>query len=155
MSSMQLKDIRLRSLAFEINPNFDESEAPQAFGFAIKVNGDSPLDSGQKDVRVEVCAQIPGEKEKANIPFFIKIIYAGFFKFSDDFTKENIESFIRVNCPAIIFPYLRETVADVTRRAGFPPLHLPPVNFIKLSDKNSTIKKTKVPKKAHKKQITK
>lgn len=155
MSAMQLKDIRLKSLAFEINPNFDENEAPEVFGFAINVNGDSLLDSGQKNARVEVCAQIPGEREKANIPFFIKIIYAGLFKFSDDFTKENIESFIRVNCPAIIFPYLRETVADVTRRAGFPPLHLPPVNFVKIGDGSSKIKKKKAPKKTYKKKITK
>lgn len=36
-----------------------------------------------------------------------------------------------VNCPAIVFPYLREFVSDITKRAGLDPLYLPPVNFVK------------------------
>jgi preprotein translocase subunit SecB len=34
-----------------------------------------------------------------------------------------------VACPNIIFPYARETIADLIMRAGFPPIHLAPVNF--------------------------
>ncbi|MDP3298216.1 MAG: protein-export chaperone SecB [Thermodesulfovibrionia bacterium] len=34
-----------------------------------------------------------------------------------------------------MFPYVRETIADLTRRAGFPPLHLNPINFIQLAEK--------------------
>jgi len=35
-----------------------------------------------------------------------------------------------VNCRAIIFPYLREYISDLTKRAGFTPLFLPPFNFV-------------------------
>jgi len=35
-----------------------------------------------------------------------------------------------IDCAALIFPYLRETIADLTRRAGLAPLHLPPINFV-------------------------
>jgi preprotein translocase subunit SecB len=38
----------------------------------------------------------------------------------------------RINCAAMIFPFLREAIADVTRRAGMSPLLLPPVNFLEL-----------------------
>lgn len=34
-----------------------------------------------------------------------------------------------IACPNIIFPYARETIADLIMRAGFPPIHLAPVNF--------------------------
>lgn len=41
-----------------------------------------------------------------------------------------------INGAAIVFPYLRETVADLTRRSGLAPLHLPPVNFVELFRQN-------------------
>jgi preprotein translocase subunit SecB len=34
-----------------------------------------------------------------------------------------------VNCPTLIFPFLRRIVADVTRDGGFPPLLLDPMDF--------------------------
>ena len=34
-----------------------------------------------------------------------------------------------VNCPALLFPFLRRIVADMTREGGFPPLLLDPVDF--------------------------
>jgi preprotein translocase subunit SecB len=36
---------------------------------------------------------------------------------------------LAIHCPAVLFPYARETVADATMRAGFPPVHLAPINF--------------------------
>lgn len=35
-------------------------------------------------------------------------------------------------CPALIFPFARETVADLVQRAGFPQLLLQPINFDQL-----------------------
>jgi preprotein translocase subunit SecB len=32
-------------------------------------------------------------------------------------------------CPNVLFPYARETIADAVIRAGFPPVHLAPINF--------------------------
>jgi preprotein translocase subunit SecB len=34
-----------------------------------------------------------------------------------------------VACPQIVYPYLRGNVADITNRAGFPPVHLAEINF--------------------------
>ena len=36
---------------------------------------------------------------------------------------------LAVHCPAVLFPFAREAVADATMRAGFPPIHLSPINF--------------------------
>ncbi len=36
---------------------------------------------------------------------------------------------IAINCPTVLFPYIRETLADAVTRAGFPPIHLVPINF--------------------------
>ena len=43
-----------------------------------------------------------------------------------------LEQFLPVNCPALIFPFLRRMAADVTREGGFPPLLLDPIDFAAL-----------------------
>jgi preprotein translocase subunit SecB len=44
-----------------------------------------------------------------------------------------LEQFAQVNAPAILFPYLRETVSNLTARSGHPALLLPTVNFVELA----------------------
>jgi preprotein translocase subunit SecB len=36
---------------------------------------------------------------------------------------------LAIACPNVLFPYARETIADAVIRAGFPPVHLAPINF--------------------------
>ena len=40
-----------------------------------------------------------------------------------------MENVLKVICPQIIYPYLRGNLADLTQRAGFPPVHLTELNF--------------------------
>ena len=40
-----------------------------------------------------------------------------------------MDSVLKVICPQIIYPYLRGNLADMTQRAGFPPVHLTELNF--------------------------
>jgi len=42
---------------------------------------------------------------------------------------EHLQPVIAINCPNVLFPYARETLADAVGRAGFPPVHLAPINF--------------------------
>lgn len=42
---------------------------------------------------------------------------------------EQMQPAMAINCPNVLFPYARETIADATQRAGFPPIHLAPINF--------------------------
>ena len=42
---------------------------------------------------------------------------------------EQLQPTMAINCPTVLFPYAREAIADATMRAGFPPIHLAPINF--------------------------
>ena len=42
---------------------------------------------------------------------------------------EQLDTVLKVICPQIIYPYLRGNLADMTQRAGFPPVHLTELNF--------------------------
>jgi preprotein translocase subunit SecB len=43
--------------------------------------------------------------------------------------EQMLEPFLLVNCPSLLFPYLRRLAADLTREGGFPPLLLDPIDF--------------------------
>ena len=47
----------------------------------------------------------------------------------DNMPEQMLEPFLLVNCPALLFPYLRRLVQDLTREGGFPPLVLDPIDF--------------------------
>jgi len=42
---------------------------------------------------------------------------------------DQLQPVLAIHCPTVLFPYARETVADATMRAGFPPVQLAPINF--------------------------
>jgi preprotein translocase subunit SecB len=42
---------------------------------------------------------------------------------------DQMQPVIAIHCPTVLFPYVRETIADATLRAGYPPVHLQPINF--------------------------
>ena len=60
--------------------------------------------------------------------FLIELDQAGIFQMRN-IAHEQIELLHNIECPNILFPYLREAVSDLTTRAGFLPVVLAPVNF--------------------------
>ena len=42
--------------------------------------------------------------------------------------------FIKVNAPAIAFPYVRSYISNLTLQSGFAPIILPSVNFVTLNE---------------------
>jgi len=41
-----------------------------------------------------------------------------------------------VDCPTLLFPFLRRVLADIIRDGGFPPLMLDPIDFGRLYAQN-------------------
>jgi len=58
----------------------------------------------------------------------LECLYAGLFQV-ENMPPQMLETFLLINCPALVFPYLRRLVADLTREGGFPPLVLDPIDF--------------------------
>ena len=54
--------------------------------------------------------------------------YGGVFLI-DNIPPGALEPFMLVNCPSLLFPFLRRIIADLTREGGFPPLFLDPIDF--------------------------
>ena len=67
-------------------------------------------------------------KEDEQIFFLVELQQAGLFHiagYSDDEFKAIVGSY----CPNILFPYARESVANIVSKGGFPEFLLQPINF--------------------------
>ena len=60
--------------------------------------------------------------------FLVEASQAGVFAIRG-VPPNHLQPVLAIHCPNVLFPYARETVADATMRAGFPPVHLAPINF--------------------------
>src|SRR5512134_1435153 len=60
--------------------------------------------------------------------FLVEAAQAGIFRIQH-VPAADLDPILGVACPNILFPYAREVVAELIGRAGFPAIHLQPVNF--------------------------
>ena len=60
--------------------------------------------------------------------FLVEAAQAGVFVIRG-VPANQLQPVLAVHCPAVLFPYARETVASATMHAGFPPVQLAPINF--------------------------
>ncbi len=44
---------------------------------------------------------------------------------------EQLHPFLLIECPRMLFPFVRRIVSDVTRDGGFPPVNLDNVDFLR------------------------
>ena len=63
--------------------------------------------------------------------FLLEVEYAGLF-FVTGVPDEQLHPFLLIECPRMLFPFLRRIVSDVTRDGGFPPLNLETIDFLQL-----------------------
>lgn len=66
-----------------------------------------------------------------NEQFSFMIKMAGVFECIGESELTNYEEFGKVNGAAIIFPYIREHITNLSMKAGLGLIILPPVNFTK------------------------
>lgn len=65
----------------------------------------------------------------------VELLYGGLFRLRG--VPENmLQPVLFVDCPTILFPFVRRVLADVIRDGGFPPLLLDPIDFPRLYARN-------------------
>lgn len=121
-----IEKIYVKDMSLEI-PNapqvFIQRETPQV-GIELS-NAATMLEEGVFEVTVTVTVT---SKIEDKTVFLIEVAQAGIFQIRN-VPAENLEIIASVTCPNILFPYARETVSDLSVRAGFPPVLLNPINF--------------------------
>lgn len=67
-------------------------------------------------------------KSDAGVIYNVELDYGGLFRIKN--VPENMmQPVLFVDCPTLLFPFLRRVIADIVRDGGFPPLMLDPIDF--------------------------
>ena len=119
--------------------SFEAPTAPGIFGLmqehepTINVNIDVNAQSMQDEL-FEVVLHVKADcKVGETVAFIIELIYGGLFTLK--VPPEHLQPILLVECPRLLFPYVRYIVSDATRDGGFPPLLLGPVDFVAMYQK--------------------
>jgi preprotein translocase subunit SecB len=125
-AAFSIEKIYVKDLSLE-NPGAPQSfmqQQPPQIEVGLRTTGNQ-IDPNVYEcvVTVTLTAKV-GEKTL----FLVEASQAGIFTIRG-VPPEQLQGVIAVHCPTVIFPYIRETLADAVTRAGFPPVHLAPINF--------------------------
>ena len=63
--------------------------------------------------------------------FLLELDYAGVF-LVEGVPEDQLHPFLLIECPRMLFPFVRRIISDVTRDGGFPPLNIDTVDFLAL-----------------------
>jgi preprotein translocase subunit SecB len=63
--------------------------------------------------------------------FLLELEYGGTFLI-EGVADEQMHPFLLIECPRLLFPYVRRIISDVTRDGGFPSLNVDQVDFMAL-----------------------
>jgi preprotein translocase subunit SecB len=70
-------------------------------------------------------------KVNGDVLFLLELEYGGTFLI-EGVADEQMHPFLLIECPRLLFPYVRRIISDVTRDGGFPPLNVDQVDFMAL-----------------------
>ena len=70
-------------------------------------------------------------KADGNSLFMMELEYGGVFVV-ENVPEEQMHPYLLIECPRMLFPFVRRIVSDVTRDGGFPPLNLENIDFVGL-----------------------
>lgn len=120
----------VKDLSFE-NPNAPRSLGPQEKqpNISLQVNvGAQQITQSDYEVSLTVDVKA-GENE--SLLFKLDLDYRGIFRLIS-IPADQVQPIILIECPRLLFPFVRQIVADATRDGGFPPLFIDPIDFISL-----------------------
>jgi len=98
----------------------------------VQVNLDAKKRSVDNQYEVITKFNITSKnKEGAQPLFLLELEYGGIFHI-ENVPEDQLHPYLLIECPRMLFPYVRRIVGDITRDGGFPPLNLENIDFLAL-----------------------
>ena len=85
---------------------------------------------GQYELVIKLRVDSKSKESKDQL-FLLEIEYGGIFQVSG-VPEDQLHPYLLIECPRMLFPFLRRIVSDITRDGGFPPLNLETIDFLSL-----------------------
>lgn len=127
---INFEKVILEGVNLELTPDYHFPE--EGLEVEMSVNINSEFNKSEK--KLKLTLEVSLFKETPNPPFRLLVSASGYFKGKDTNT---LEEFSKVQAPALIFPFIREIIANLTMRTGYPPVLIPPTNILALVGEKS------------------
>jgi len=133
MPTMKILGQFVRDLSFENVAAQKAIEGATQPEIEIRVGLDARKRPTEKqyDVIVKLNVEAKTKGDAPETVFLIELDYAGIFHV-DNVPEGQIQPFLMIECPRMLFPFIRRIVSDVTRDGGYLPLNLENIDFVSI-----------------------
>ncbi len=98
----------------------------------VQVNLDAKKRAPDHQYEVSIKLKLTSKaKGMEDVLFLCEIDYCGLFHV-EGVPEDQMHPFLLIECPRMLFPFLRRIVSDITRDGGYPPVNLDNIDFVAL-----------------------
>lgn len=127
---LKFSEYQVDNIKYSVNKNFDKNKIMRR---SPKIFYKIARDKNSDNFNIIISAIFDSTN---NLPFHLQIDIRGFFETLNDFTEDEKLNIIISNGTAILFPYLRSIITDITSKSNFSPIILPTMNFSKIIEED-------------------
>ena len=122
----------IKDLSFE---NIAAQESRQGTGtpdIQVKINLDASKreQENQYNSSIKINIESKDTETQENI-FLLELDYGGIF-IIENAPEDQLHPLLMIECPRMLFPFIRRVIHDVTRDGGYPPLNLDSIDFLSM-----------------------
>ena len=129
-TKMQILGQFIKDLSFENIAAQESKQGTATPNIEVKINLDASkrIQDDQYNSSIKISVESKDIKTNRNI-FLLELDYGGIFKI-ENIPDDQLHPFLMIECPRMLFPFVRHVVHDVTRDRGYPPLNLDSIDFL-------------------------
>lgn len=114
----------------------------------VQVNLDAKKRTAENQYESAIKLNVTSKaKDSDTVLFVLEIDYVGIFNI-ENVPDDQLHPYLLIECPRMVFPFLRRVVSDITRDGGFPPLNLENIDFLSLYRNELARRQSETPKPA-------
>lgn len=121
----------IRDLSFEniaVQSGLNPEGPPKV---QVEVNLGANTRSQPNEYEVIVKLTIKADTQADEPIFILELDHGSVFRI-ENVPEDQLHPFLMIECPRIVFPFLRRIVHDITRDGGYPPLNLENIDWLSL-----------------------
>ncbi|WBU63805.1 protein-export chaperone SecB [Paracoccus aerodenitrificans] len=130
---MQILAQFVRDLSFEnivAQKGLNGSDVKPEIAVQVSLDARKRSVENQYEVIAKFRVSSKNSNDDSNL-FLCELDYGGVFHVAG-VPEEQLHPFLMIECPRMLFPFIRRIISDTTRDGGFPPVNLDPVDFVAL-----------------------
>jgi len=117
----------VKDLSFE-NPSMGVNIRQPQIDFTVDLQARRVSENGPFEVLLKL--RVNAVQEEKTI-FLLEIAYGSLFVL-DKIPQEALQPILLIECPRLMFPYVRRIISDLVSDGGLPPLMIEPIDFAQL-----------------------